>query len=99
MVLTPLRVRKLVALFCVTPVTLAPKGALMTVEPEPEPELVRVPVLFTAVVERVRPPAMALSLLRMRLPVPVTPPETVKSWEPLALVLVRVVALICQSDL
>ena len=78
-------------LFWMTPVTLVPMTALMVVPPEPEPELVMVPALLTEVVERVIPAAIELLLLRMRLPVPLIPPETVKSALPLELELVRVV--------
>ena len=65
--------------------------ALMVTPPDPEPELVMVPVLFADVVEIVIPAAMELLLLRIRLPVPVVPPDTVKSELPLALLLVTVV--------
>src|SRR4051812_42947929 len=76
--LLPERVSADVALFCTTPVTLAPRAALIRVAPPPVPELVTVPVGLTVVVESVRPLAIALLLLRTRLPVPETPPETVK---------------------
>lgn len=74
------------ALFSVTPVTLEPITALMIVEPEPVPEFVTVPVLFTLVVERVIPASVELLLFSMRLPVPVVPPDTVRSFVPLLLV-------------
>src|SRR5207248_1660112 len=53
--------------------------------------LVIVPELLTLVVERVMPLAIALLLLRMRLPVPPTPPDNVNNEPPLALLFVRVV--------
>src|ERR1700720_1844702 len=78
-----------VVLFSVIPVTLEPTPALIKLLPLPVPELVIVPVLFTLVVESVTPLAIALLLLKMRLPVPVTPPETVRSELPLELLFVR----------
>ena len=89
---TPLKVKKLVALFCVTPVTLAPSPALMSVEPVPVPEFVMVPVLLMAVVERVMPLAKELLLLRIKFPVPVMPPDTVSIFVPA--IFVRVVSLL-----
>ena len=77
------------ALFSVRPVTLVPTPALMRVSP-PVPELVIVPPLLTLVVESVRLSAVALLLLRTKLPVPVTPPDTVNVL-PLVLVFVNVV--------
>ena len=65
--------------------------ALISVTPLPVPELVIVPMLLTLVVERVMPLAILLLLLSIRLPVPLTPPETVSSELPLALLFVRVV--------
>src|SRR6185295_11335029 len=78
-----------VALSCTTPVTLVPMMALMSVEPVPVPELVTVPVGLTLVVDSVMPLAIALLLLSTRLPVPVTPPETVSTALPPALLFVR----------
>src|SRR5215470_14374228 len=63
----------------------------MVVPPEPLPLLVIVPVLLTEVVDNVMPLAIALLLLSTRLPVPVTPPDTVSSALPLALLFVSVV--------
>jgi len=80
-----------VLLFSVMPVTLEPIAPLMSVDPVPLPELVIVPLSLTLVPERVIPLPIELLLLRIRLPVPVTLPETVRSWVPLALLLVRVV--------
>jgi len=71
-----------IVLFSVTPVTFAPTPPLMRTEPAAVPELVIVPVLFTLVVESVMPLAVALLLLRIRLPVPVTPPDTVNNAVP-----------------
>ena len=84
-----------VALFCTTPVTLAPITALMDEPLEPVPELVMVPVLFTLAVETEMPLVIVLLLLlRIRLPVPVAPPERVRTAVvPLAAVLVSVVAV------
>ena len=73
---------------------LAPTGALISTEPVPVPLLEMVPALFTLVLEIVMPLAMALLLLMMRLPVPINPPETVNTFEPLALLLVSVVPLV-----
>ena len=62
---------------------------VIVTEPAPEPEFVIVPELFTEVVVSVMPAAVALLLLRIKFPVPVTPPDTVKTEVPA--VLVRVV--------
>ncbi len=70
--------------FSITPVTLVPMGALINVEPLPVPEFVIVPQLFTELKESVILPGVALLLLRIRLPVPTTPPETVSGAAPLA---------------
>ena len=80
--------------------------ALMSVIPLPLPELVIVPVWFTAVVDSVMPLAVVVLLLRVRLPVPVVPPETVKSTAPLLLLVsvvpplftVRAVVLIVSAE-
>src|SRR6266404_5784328 len=69
-----------------TPVTLVPITALMSVEPVPLPELVIVPVLLRVVPDTVIPLAVALLFLRVRLPVPVVPPDRVNSAVPLLLV-------------
>ena len=50
--------------------------ALIVVVPLPEPELVIVPVLLSVVVEAVMAPV--LLALKVRLPIPVTPPDSVK---------------------
>ena len=87
----PDKVRLEVALFSVTPVTLVPMIALISVPPLPVPEFVMVPVLLTVAPERVIPLAIELLLFRVRLPVPLTPPVRVSNDEPLALLFVRVV--------
>ena len=58
-------------------VTFASTLALISVVPELVPEFVMVPVLFTSFVESVMPLAAELLLLRIRLPVPLIPPESV----------------------
>src|SRR5262245_1147067 len=90
-VFAPLRVNCDVALLSTTPVTLVPMMALMSVAPEPLPLLVIVPMLLTEVVDNVMPLAIELLLLMTRLPVPVTPPDTVSTDKPLALLFVSVV--------
>ena len=94
-----------VALLWVRPVTAAPMFALISTLPELVPELVMVPVLLIDVVDRVIPAAVALLLLRIRLPAPVTPPETVNSLVPRVLVrvvppllTVRAVVLIVRAE-
>ena len=67
--------------FCITPVTLEPTTALIVVAPEPDPELVIVPVLLMLVPEAVVVPE--LLLLKMTLPVPLMPPDKVKVLVPL----------------
>jgi len=67
-----------VELFCVIPVTFVPIAMLIFTEPVPLPEFVIVPVLFTVVVDRVMPSVVDPLLFKIRLPVPVTPPETVR---------------------
>jgi len=67
-----------VVLFCVMPVTFAPTPPVMDTPPEPLPELVIVPVLLTAVVDSVMPLDVDPLLLKIKLPVPLTPPVTVK---------------------
>ncbi len=84
-VLRPLKVNCEVELFSTAPVTFAPMTALTRTEPLPLPELVTVPALFTEVVESVMPLVRLLLLFRVRLPVPVTPPETVSTFVPNAL--------------
>ena len=61
--------------------TLEPTVAAMVVVPEPDPELVIVPVLLTLVVDTVITPV--LLLLKVTLPVPLIPPEMVKVLVPL----------------
>ena len=67
-----------VVLFCVMPVTLDPTPPVMDTVPLPAPELVIVPVLFTVVVESVMPLAVDPSFFKIKWPVPLTPPETVR---------------------
>jgi len=75
-----------VLLFSVTPVTFVPITALIVVVPAPVPEFVIVPPLFRLVVEAViAPPPLAL---KIRLPVPVTPPESVTVPKPLLVTVV-----------
>jgi len=83
--LAPERVKGEVALFCTTPVTLAPMTEEITVIPVPEPLLMMVPALLTAVVVSVTPAAVALLFCRTRVPVPPTPPLTVNNLVPLLL--------------
>ena len=64
-----------VELFWVMPVTFDPTPPLINTLPVPLPELVIVPVLLTEAVEIVMPLAVAPLFLRVRLPVPVIPPE------------------------
>ena len=68
------------------PPHLKPPAYLTPSPPVPEPAFVIVPVLLTAVVESVIPAAVALSLSSTRLPVPLTPPDTVNSFVPAVLV-------------
>ena len=78
-----------VLLFSITPVTFEPITALMVVAPAPLPALVIVPALFRlVVVALIAPVPLALNVI---LPVPVTPPDSVKVLVPL---LVRVVPLL-----
>ena len=56
---------------------------LINTLPDPLPELVIVPPLLTVFVEIVMPLAPVLLFLRVRLPVPVMPPEWVKTAVPL----------------
>ena len=88
-VFTPESIRLEVAEFSITPVTFVPMIAEIVLSPAPEPELVIVPMWLTEVVERVIPAASELLLFKIKLPVPVVPPETVKIFVPA--VLVRVV--------
>ena len=85
----PLTVNPEAALFSVMAVTLVPTAELIVVPPEPVPELVIEPILFTATVVRLVPPAVALLLFSMRFPVPVTPPDNTNVF--VALVFVSVV--------
>lgn len=79
-VMPPLTIKGELLLACVIVLTVLLTGALMVVVPAPVPELVMVPVLPTAVVEAVMPPV--LLALKIRLPVPAIPPESVKSAVP-----------------
>ena len=69
--------------------TFEPTAALIVVVPEPDPELVIVPVLLTLVVDTVVVPE--LLLLKVTLPVPLIPPDEVKAAVPL---FVKVVPLV-----
>ena len=71
-----------VELFWVMPVTFEPTPPLIKTL-DPVPLLVIVPVLLTVFVEIVMPLAPALLFLKVRLPVPLMPPEWVKTGEPL----------------
>jgi len=68
-------VRFEVELFCVMRLTFEPTPPLIETLPDPLPELVIVPVLLPEAVEIVMPLAVAPLFLRVRLPVPVIPPE------------------------
>jgi hypothetical protein len=59
-------------------VTFDPTPPLIVTLPVPLPELVIVPVLLAEAVEIVMPLEVLPSFLRVRLPVPVMPLETVK---------------------
>ena len=76
-------VRFEVKLFCVMRLTFEPTPPLIDTLPVPLPEFVIVPVLFTVFVEIVMPLAPVLLLFSIKLPVPVMPPEWVKSAAPL----------------
>ena len=78
----PLTVSVEVVLFSMTPVTFDPTPKLISTAAVPAPELVMVPTLLTAAVEMVMPLAAVLSFFRIRFPVPVTPPERVKTFVP-----------------
>ena len=65
-------------LFWVMPVTFAPTPALIVVLPL-DPEFVIVPVLLTEVVDKVILSAVALLFCKIKFPVPVTPPVTVRA--------------------
>ena len=65
------------------PVTFDPTPPLIRTLPLPLPELVMVPVLLTVFVEIVIPLAVELLFFRVRLPLPVMPPEWVKETVPL----------------
>jgi len=90
-------VRPEVRLFSMTPVTSVPMTELMSTPLVPVPWLVIVPVLFTDPVEIVMPLVIVLLLLpllllRIRGPVPTTPPPRVKiAVVPLTALLVSVV--------
>ena len=64
---------------------------LMSVLPDPVPLLVIVPVLLRLVVLTVMPLEILLLFLKIKLPVPLAPPEIVNSEVPLALLFVIVV--------
>ena len=74
--LGPERIKLLVELFSVTPVTLVPMTELIVVAPVPTPVLVTVPVLLIEPVTKVIVPEVAFSLM-VRLLEPVTPPLNV----------------------
>jgi len=74
----PLRMSWDVALLWTSRVTFVPMTALTAVLPVPVPELVIIPAGLIVVPDSVMPLAIVLLLLRTRLPVPVTPPETVR---------------------
>jgi hypothetical protein len=67
-------------------VTFVPTPALISELPEPEPELVIMPLRFTEAVDRVIPLLVALLLFKIKLPVPMTPPLNVSKAVPLLLV-------------
>ena len=71
--LGPERIKLLVELFSVTPVTLVPMTELIVVAPVPAPILVTVPVLLMDPVAKVIVPEVAFSLM-VRLLEPVIPP-------------------------
>ena len=71
-----------VELFWVMPVTFEPTPPLIVTLPDPLPELVIVPALLM-VFEIVMPLAVELLLFSVKLPVPVMPPEWVKTAQPL----------------
>src|SRR4051812_21499933 len=81
----PERVRLEEVLVCVMAVTFEPTLALITLDPVPVPALMMAPALFTPPVERVIPWLVVLLFLRIRLPVPVTPPVRDKFLVPAAL--------------
>jgi len=83
--LVPERVKGEVALFCTTLVTLLPITAEMMTEPVPVPKLMTWPVLAKFLVVSVIPAAVLLLFCRTRVPVPLTPPLSVKAWVPLLL--------------
>lgn len=60
--------------------------ALIVTPPVEVPELVMVPTWLTLVVESVIPAAVELLLFSIKFPLPLTPPETVRSVVPLVLV-------------
>ena len=78
MVSAPLTFKAEVVLFSVMPVTRLPTPALTNVAPVPVPLLVITPALFTLVVDRVKLLFVLVLLFSTKLPVPVTPPVTVK---------------------
>ena len=66
-----------VALFSIICVTFDPTPPLIKVTPDPVPLFVTVPALLSEAVEMVMPFAVVVLLLSTKLPVPVTPPDTV----------------------
>ena len=78
MVSAPLTFKAEVVLFSVMPVTALPTPALTNVAPVPVPLLVITPALFTLVVDRVKLLSVLVLLFSTKLPVPDTPPVTVK---------------------
>ena len=78
MVSAPLTFKAEVVLFSVMPVTRLPTPALTNVAPVPVPLLVITPALFTLVVDRVKLLFVLVLLFSTKLPVPDTPPVTVK---------------------
>ena len=83
-----------VALFSNTPVTFVPTTALMSVEPLPVPEFVIVPTLLIDVPDKVIPEAVELLLFRIKLPLPLAPPDNVNNAVPLLFVRVVPLALL-----
>ena len=66
-----------------TLVTLEPTPPFVIVTvPAPLPEDITVPALFTEFVVKVIPAFVALLLFKIKLPVPETPPDTVKTAVP-----------------
>ena len=81
-VIAPLTVNAEVVLFWLIPVTLEPTVAVIVTVPAPEPIELMTPALFTEVVVNVTPAFSVLSLSKIKLPEPVTPPVKVKATVP-----------------